>query len=110
MELSSQKDAWDTQGRAFYDYNQINTLRLDAFHQLDIRVDKKFFYKKWSLMLYLDIQNVYNFKAKQQDYVVREKDANGNFLLTDGGTKYVLKTIPSSSGTILPTLGIMVEF
>ena len=110
MELSSQKEAWDTQGRAFYDYDQINTLRLDAFHQLDIRVDKRFFYKKWSLMLYLDIQNAYNFKAKQQDYVVREKDANGDYLLTNGGTEYVLKTIPSSSGTILPTLGIMVEF
>ncbi len=110
MELSSQKDAWDTQGQAFLDLNQINSQRLNAFNQLDIRVDKKFFFKKWSLMLYLDIQNLFNFQADQPDYVVREKDANGNYLLTDNGTRYVLKSIPSSSGTVLPTIGLMFEF
>jgi len=110
LELSSQKDAWDTQGKAFLDYNQINTKRLNAFHQLDVRVDKKFFFRKWSLMLYLDIQNLYNFKADQPDYVVREKDANGNYLLINNGTQYSLKTIQSSSGTVLPTLGLMIEF
>ncbi|MFN8255562.1 MAG: TonB-dependent receptor [Bacteroidales bacterium] len=110
MELSSQKSAWDTQGKAFLDYDQINSLRLNAFHQLDVRVDKKFFFKKWSLMLYIDIQNLYNFKAQQQDYVVREKDADGNYILVDNDSKYVLKTIPSSTGTILPTVGVMFEF
>jgi outer membrane receptor for ferrienterochelin and colicin len=110
MELSSLKSAWDTKGQPYYDYNKINVLRLNSFQQLDVRVDKKFFFRKWSLMLYLDIQNLYNFKADQPAYVVREKDANGNYLLTDGDTRYVLKTISSSSGTVLPTLGIMVEF
>jgi hypothetical protein len=110
IELSAQKNAWDTQGQAFLDYNHINSLRLNAFHQLDIRVDKKFFFRKWSLMLYLDIQNLYNSKADQPDFVVREKDGNGNYLLTDNGTKYVLKSIPSTSGTVLPTIGLMFEF
>jgi len=110
MELSSQKDAWDTQGQAFLDLDQINSQRLNSFNQLDIRVDKRFFFKKWSLMLYLDIQNLFNFQADQPDYVVREKDANGDYLITDNGTKYVLKTLPSSSGTVLPTVGLMFEF
>jgi TonB family protein len=34
--------------------------RLPAFHQLDIRVDKKWQFKQWALGIYLDIQNVYN--------------------------------------------------
>lgn len=110
FELSSLKEAWDTKGQAFLDMNRINSERLGNFHQLDVRVDKKFFFNKWSLMLYLDIQNLYNFKSKQPDYVVREKDANGDYLLTDGGTRYVLKTIPSESGTVLPTIGVMIEF
>ncbi|MDF1549182.1 MAG: TonB-dependent receptor [Bacteroidales bacterium] len=110
FELSSLKEAWDTKGQAFLDMNRINSERLGNFHQLDVRVDKKFFFNKWSLMLYLDIQNLYNFKSKQPDYVVREKDANGDYLLTDGGTRYVLKAIPSESGTVLPTIGVMIEF
>jgi len=110
LELSSRIEAWNVQGQAYLDNNRINSERLGNFHQLDIRVDKKYFFDKWSLMLYLDIQNFYNFKSKQPDYVVREKDANGDFILVDNDTRYVLKTIPSESGTVLPTVGIMIEF
>jgi hypothetical protein len=38
----------------------VNTARLDAFHQLDLRVDKTFLFKTWLLKIYLDIQNVYS--------------------------------------------------
>ena len=110
LETSSIKNYWDTQGRAFADYNQLNSERLKPSHQLDIRVDKKFFFKKWSLMLYMDIQNAYNFQSESQDYVVRETDANGNYILTDNGTKYKLKSIESISGTVVPSIGIMLEF
>ncbi|MFO0761982.1 MAG: TonB-dependent receptor [Byssovorax sp.] len=34
--------------------------RLPLFHQLDIRLDKKWDFKTWQLSTYLDIQNVYN--------------------------------------------------
>lgn len=34
--------------------------RLPLFHQLDLRVDKRWQFKYWSLSAYLDIQNVYN--------------------------------------------------
>ena len=61
-------------------------------------------------MLYLDIQNLYNFQSEQQDIIVREKDANGNYLTVDNNTRYVLDAIPSTTGTVLPTVGIMIEF
>ncbi len=34
--------------------------RLPIFHQLDIRLDKRWTFKTWQLSTYLDIQNVYN--------------------------------------------------
>ena len=34
--------------------------RFPAFHQLDIRADKKFIFDRWMLSIYLDVQNVYN--------------------------------------------------
>ena len=43
----------------------INGDRLPLFHQLDIRLDKKFVFKKWILSIYLDIQNVYNYQASE---------------------------------------------
>jgi hypothetical protein len=61
-------------------------------------------------MFYVDIQNLYNFKGKSQDNYIREKDAAGNFITTDNNTRYVLRGIPNTSGTVLPSIGIMVEF
>ena len=34
--------------------------RLPMFHELDVRVDHKWQYKRWALSAYLDIENVYN--------------------------------------------------
>ncbi len=110
LEKSSLIAAWNAQGAPYLDYNRLNELRLDPFHQLDLRVDKKYFFENWSLMFYLDIQNLYNFQAKGQDNYVRVKDSNGNFQTTDNQTRYVLKGIPNYSGTVLPTIGVMVEF
>jgi outer membrane receptor for ferrienterochelin and colicin len=110
-EKSSYKEAWDAQGQGYLDYSKYNEERLDPFHQLDLRVDKGYFYNKWSLMFYLDIQNIYNFKADQPDYLIRVTDDDGVPITDpDNPDKYVLKTVESSSGTILPTIGIMVEF
>jgi hypothetical protein len=63
------------------------------------------------MMFYLDIQNVYNFQAAQPPTLLQQTDANGT-PLTDpnDSTRYLLKTITSTSGTILPTIGIMIEF
>ncbi len=38
----------------------VNSGRVGAFHQLDVRIDKRWVFEKWMLNAYLDIQNVYN--------------------------------------------------
>ena len=108
---SSIKVAWDAQGRGYPDYSQFNKKRLGNFQQLDLRFDKAYYYKNWSLMLYLDIQNATNFKADQPPYLVQQSDANGH-PITDpkDASKYLLKTIAANSGTLLPSVGIMIEF
>ena len=110
LDKSAIVEAWNAQGGPYLDFNRLNQLRLEPFHQLDLRIDKKYFYEKWSLMFYVDIQNLYNFKGKSQDNYIREKDAAGNFITTDNNTRYVLRGIPNTSGTVLPSIGIMVEF
>ena len=105
---SSLIEAWDATGQGYLDYNRYNSNRLNVFHQLDLRVDKQYFFKKWSLNLYLDIQNLYNFKAQQPDVLVQVRDASGKPVLKDP-LNYQLKYLPSESGTVLPTIGIIVE-
>ena len=92
------------------DYSELNSERFKPFHQLDLRVDKSYYLNKITAKFYIDIQNFYNFKAEQNDIIVRAEDADGNFLLTDDGTRYVLNEIKSNSGTVLPTIGIIIEF
>jgi hypothetical protein len=112
LDKSSIISAWDTQGRGFLDFSQFNTLRLGAFHQLDVRVDKMFYLKKWTLNFYVDIQNLYGFAGEQPDNIIVSVDENGNRIISSTDpNRYVLETISGTGGgTLLPTVGIIVEF
>jgi hypothetical protein len=110
LEKSSYVDVWNLTGGPSLDYSKLNSLRFSAFHQLDLRIDKAFYLNKITAKFYIDIQNLYNFQAEQQDIVVRKTDENGNYLTTDNGTKYVLESIPNTTGTVLPTIGIILVF
>lgn len=103
--------AWDAQ-RGYLNYDEFNTLRLKSFNQLDIRVDKGFYFKKWSLMFYLEIQNILNFKAQQPDILVNTQSDGSIVKFTDpqGDERYELRYISNASGTILPSIGIMIDF
>ena len=58
VEKSSLVEAWDAQGRPYYDYGRYNDGRLDAFAQVDLRIDKTFYFRRCMLGLYIDLQNV----------------------------------------------------
>ncbi|HPH45583.1 MAG TPA: TonB-dependent receptor [Chryseolinea sp.] len=101
---------WDVRPYGLPDYNQLNTQRISAFHQLDIRIDKKYFFKKWSLDVYLDVQNAYNYTTKFQDAIDVQKDANGAPLIDPSDSNFYLpKYIQSTSGQLLPTIGVIFE-
>jgi hypothetical protein len=42
-----------------------NTTRNAAFHQLDLRIDRRWLFNRWVLDAYLDVQNVYNHKSPE---------------------------------------------
>jgi outer membrane receptor for ferrienterochelin and colicin len=111
LEKSAFKTAWDLQGQGYLDYSKFNSARLKAFHQLDIRIDKQYFFRGWSLMLYTDVQNVYNHQADQPALLIRESDSNG-IPISDplNSLKYSLKYLDNKTGTVLPTIGIIIEF
>jgi len=102
---------WNINYRGIPDYNQLNSKRLSAFHQLDMRVDKKYYFKKFSFNLYLDVQNVYNFQSSLPPILDVVRDVDGNILVDQNNSnKYQAKLIDNTSGTVLPTIGIVLEF
>jgi len=114
VESSSFVLAWNARSGPGLDYNSFNSFRLTSFHQLDVRVDKSYYFKKWSLTLYLDIQNLYNFKAELPPNLIRETDPQGNYIIENPADppalqRYKLKEIPNETGTVLPTIGIIFE-
>lgn len=110
-ELSALKTIWDVTQQGIFDWERLNEKRNPTSHNLDVRVDKKWYFTKWSLNLYLDVQNVYNFKTKTQAYIDVVKDSNGNPVTdTTKPNSYKIYEIEDTVGTILPSIGIMIGF
>jgi hypothetical protein len=112
---SEKRPAWDVRGSGYLDYNSFNTLRLKVFQQMDLRVDKEWYFNRWRLNLYVDIQNVFNYKADSPANLYQEEDADGNPVIQNPTDPYIdqlyrLNLIKTETGTVLPTLGIIVEF
>ncbi|MBR5856060.1 MAG: TonB-dependent receptor plug domain-containing protein, partial [Bacteroidales bacterium] len=109
IEKSSLKEAWDAQGKPYPDYTRFNSMRLQPFAQLDIRADKIFYFRNWQLGVYIDLQNITGSRLKQQD-VLMSTGVIENPQSPASTQRYVMKYISQETGSIVPTLGVTVEF
>ena len=71
-----------------------NSVRLPLFHQLDLRIDKRWQFAYWRLSTYLDVQNAYNHMA------VEGYSYNYNYS----------QRVRNTGVPILPSLGVRGEF
>ncbi len=77
------------------DVSAYNTLRVKSAHSLDVRVDRRWNFSAWNLIVYLDIQNVYNNKfSGGVRWNAREQRSEFN----------------ESAIGILPSIGVSAEF
>lgn len=108
VEYSTQPQVWDITRRGLPDYNRLNEERVSTFQQLDVRVDKKFFFKRFNLNLYFDVQNVFGSSLAGRPNLDVDVDVMGNPIVgPDGNYQYSLLT--NNTGNTLPTLGIILE-
>lgn len=108
-ELSSLRSLWDANNRGILDYSRYNSERLKPYTQLDIRVDKKWFFKKWNLNVYLDIRNLY--KSNQNfapNLTVIRDDNNQPLINPDNPLYYQTKYLNADASTLLPSVGIVI--
>lgn len=109
MELSTNKTAWAVTNQAYLDYTRFNTLRLPAKHQLDLRLDKEFYFKHWMLNLYVDVQNAY-LSSYVTAPLYTNQDASGQVM--DDPTdpqRQQLRQLDYYSKLIFPTLGLIIK-
>ncbi|MFT4771381.1 MAG: hypothetical protein ACI9CP_001427 [Cryomorphaceae bacterium] len=110
-ETSSLIPVWNVNNRGLPDNNRLNQERAPVSYQVDFRIDKKYFFDKWSLNLYLDIENITNAVVELEPFidVVRNESGQPEVDPSDS-SRYLLTTIPNTSGTLLPSIGVVVEF
>lgn len=88
------------------DYNRLGEEFLTSFNQTDIRIDKKWNFEKWTLDIYFEVQNVFGQATPSEPSYGLVQDENGMPV-----QPIELKQFPSvASGTVLPSLGIVVDF
>lgn len=111
-DLTLNRAVWDQNGRGILDFTRLNSLRAGPTQQLDIRIDKKWSYKKWALNLYLDVQNLLNQQTVLQPQLVALTDPTTGAPVVDPNNpgSYLPDFIPNTAGTRLPTIGIIVDF
>lgn len=109
IDKSALVEAWNAQGRPYYDYGLYNTERLSSFAQLDLRIDKNYYFKQWRLGWYISLQNVTGSKLKQQDaFLSTGIIENPSAPIAE--QRYKLRTVKQETGSIIPSIGITVEF
>lgn len=52
-------------GQASFGYSPVNGLRYAPFHQLDLRLDYRWVFREWSLLSYLQLNNVYDHQSAE---------------------------------------------
>jgi hypothetical protein len=119
IERSSRQEVWDVESQGLFDFSRLAEDRLGVFHQLDVRVDKRFFFDRFNITAYLDVQNVYAFQAELQPFLNVRRDEQGRPIPAGPGHNpafrpdrqyYQTYLLDNFSGEVLPTIGIIFEW
>ena len=112
VQRSLVKGNWDVKGVALNDYSRLNAERLGTFSQLDVRVDKVWYFKRSSLNLYMDIQNFLNKEYVGQPTLIASQDAAGNLITDPNATlpSYRGDYLVNSTGFLQPSIGVIFDF
>jgi hypothetical protein len=114
LQASALTANWNTFGRGLPDYSRLNQERSPLFYAIDLRVDYKWFFPKWSFNLYFDMQNLPGVVSGAPALILEQGD-NGDQpvqIINQGqaNESYILRNIPAGAGTSVPTLGIIIQY
>jgi hypothetical protein len=83
-----------------FDFSRLGDERLAWFSATDVRVDRKWNFRGWSLDLYLEIQNLLG----------QDTPSTPSYLLEEGPPRRLKVVEEISGGSVLPSIGIIIDF
>ena len=116
LQRSALVNIWNIANGPLQDFNLLNSKRGNLSHQLDLRAEKKWIFRKWQFTAYIDIVNAYGSKSPSRLPVVNlQRDSTNNGIVanpTDPENQqyYLLETGESDRSTPLPYFGFIFEF
>ncbi|MBC7399898.1 MAG: TonB-dependent receptor, partial [Mucilaginibacter sp.] len=109
--LSPLKTNFDVYPQGIPNYSLLNTKLPGIFYQLDMRIDKKYYFKHYAFNFYFDMQNITGYTYKQRSVIVPVRDANEKVMdLSGDPSRIQTKFLNQKGGNIQPTIGLIFEF
>ena len=89
-----------------FNYNQLGDERLNPFNQTDVRIDKKFNYKKWTLNVFLEVQNILGQTIPQPPEFGLNRNAQGQII----EPRSLVEVSEIDNSSVLPSIGVIIDF
>jgi outer membrane receptor for ferrienterochelin and colicin len=106
-----------SRNQGIFDYSRLNSLRLNGFNNSDVRIDKKWNFKKTTVDLFLDVTNWYGAKnISSPNYTFKRTTDNTAFATNNGlpikqdGSNAIPTLLIDNDVQITPTIGVIFEF
>lgn len=116
FDLASSRINYFSLGRGVPDLSRLNAERLASFNQLDLRLDKKWNYRRFTFDLFLDVQNVMMTVNPSTPTYTFERNTDGSYSTTDGaplkqdGSNAIPVLLEDEDPFFVPTIGFIMEF
>jgi len=116
LNRSSLVDIWNINNGPVQNFSQLNSQRGNVSHQLDLRAEKKWIFKKWQFTAYADIINVYGSANPSNLPVVNlERNENGDGIIQNPNAPqneqtYALEIGEADKSIPIPYFGFIFEF
>ncbi len=110
VEASVEAAQWDLTGEGIPDYTLVNSLRIQSPFQWDLRIDKRWYFEKWGLNLYVDIRNILNTTTLLEPNLSVVRDELGQPVADPlDPSRYQPDFIPNEDGFAQPSIGLIID-
>lgn len=117
FDLEASQRNYGVLGVGTLDYDRLNSEKLPSFSRFDFRLDKKWNYEKWTLDVFIDIQNAFvQSNPAFPQYTFQRNDSNTGFATTNGlplsldGSNAIPLLLNNNDPQVTPGLGFVIEF
>ena len=88
------------------DYSRLGTVKLDAFNQTDIRIDKKWNFRRWTLDIFLEVQNLFGRQVPNVPQFGLARTDTGRIIMPQS----LVQIREIDKAAVLPSIGLVIDF